>query len=393
MKPMEQRSEHSQRRVASCSLAASTTFSAIRSQIQKGPSWPSLPGWPFRLPEGLARPHQGPAGGAARPHQGPDGGAARPSPSPGCLRQANPDLRIQDDGGTLSWCRPHVPKLEAGGNGGSGFMVRSPVMWPRVDVARVDVGVGVWRQKRRGGRGMTTALSRAVWGTFPSAPPAERRAVPAVGRPLYGPSSSPRPPTQYTGLFLLEAPRLWPLRWTSPPKEAPVETKQQNILILMSDTGGGHRASAQALQAGFKEMFGDKYKVCAACGRWLRRVVRAWRLLLGSAAGVLWAQAGKRRCGCSVVPRPGCSARSPRPCLRSTFWTSGRTTRRGPAARCLRPTPSWSNTQCSGSWGSWPRSRGSCTFPRRPRPRLSWATRCPEPTTRSSPIWWSPCIR
>lgn len=34
-----------------------------------------------------------------------------------------------------------------------------------------------------------------------------------------------------------------------------------NILILMSDTGGGHRASAQALQAGFSQHFGDRFQV------------------------------------------------------------------------------------------------------------------------------------
>lgn len=33
------------------------------------------------------------------------------------------------------------------------------------------------------------------------------------------------------------------------------------ILILMSDTGGGHRASAQALEAAFKDRFGDKLQV------------------------------------------------------------------------------------------------------------------------------------
>ena len=31
-------------------------------------------------------------------------------------------------------------------------------------------------------------------------------------------------------------------------------------MVLMSDTGGGHRASAEALQAGFEQLYGDKYK-------------------------------------------------------------------------------------------------------------------------------------
>ena len=36
------------------------------------------------------------------------------------------------------------------------------------------------------------------------------------------------------------------------------DKKQKNILVLMSNTGGGHKASAEALQAGFKQMYGDK---------------------------------------------------------------------------------------------------------------------------------------
>lgn len=36
-------------------------------------------------------------------------------------------------------------------------------------------------------------------------------------------------------------------------------------MILMSDTGGGHRASAEALQAGFEQLYGDEYKV--SCGQ------------------------------------------------------------------------------------------------------------------------------
>lgn len=36
---------------------------------------------------------------------------------------------------------------------------------------------------------------------------------------------------------------------------------KQRVLILMSDTGGGHRASAEAIKAGFEEAYGDKYQV------------------------------------------------------------------------------------------------------------------------------------
>src|SRR5512137_2662966 len=35
----------------------------------------------------------------------------------------------------------------------------------------------------------------------------------------------------------------------------------QRILILMSDTGGGHRASAQALKAGFDELYPDQFQI------------------------------------------------------------------------------------------------------------------------------------
>ena len=35
----------------------------------------------------------------------------------------------------------------------------------------------------------------------------------------------------------------------------------KKILILMSDTGGGHRASAQAIKAGFEQTYGKKFQV------------------------------------------------------------------------------------------------------------------------------------
>lgn len=41
-----------------------------------------------------------------------------------------------------------------------------------------------------------------------------------------------------------------------------VETeKPKRVLILMSDTGGGHRASAEAIKAAFNEEFGNDYQV------------------------------------------------------------------------------------------------------------------------------------
>lgn len=40
---------------------------------------------------------------------------------------------------------------------------------------------------------------------------------------------------------------------------------RKTILIMMSNTGGGHKASAEALQQAFREEHGDKYKVCMRC--------------------------------------------------------------------------------------------------------------------------------
>lgn len=37
--------------------------------------------------------------------------------------------------------------------------------------------------------------------------------------------------------------------------------RTKNVLILMSDTGGGHRASAEAIRDAFQIQFGDKYRV------------------------------------------------------------------------------------------------------------------------------------
>ena len=35
----------------------------------------------------------------------------------------------------------------------------------------------------------------------------------------------------------------------------------QRILILMSDTGGGHRASAQALKARFNQLYPNRFTI------------------------------------------------------------------------------------------------------------------------------------
>ncbi|KAG6506757.1 hypothetical protein ZIOFF_032086 [Zingiber officinale] len=41
--------------------------------------------------------------------------------------------------------------------------------------------------------------------------------------------------------------------------------RPKKVLILMSDTGGGHRASAEAIRAAFNQEFGDEYQVKITC--------------------------------------------------------------------------------------------------------------------------------
>jgi hypothetical protein len=60
------------------------------------------------------------------------------------------------------------------------------------------------------------------------------------------------------GTGLARACPLWPLGNGSGVRG---KNKKPRVLILMSDTGGGHRASAEAIKAGFEEKFGDKYHV------------------------------------------------------------------------------------------------------------------------------------
>lgn len=45
------------------------------------------------------------------------------------------------------------------------------------------------------------------------------------------------------------------------PVNGVVSDAPKKVLILMSDTGGGHRASAEAIKAAFSEEFGDDYQV------------------------------------------------------------------------------------------------------------------------------------
>lgn len=52
---------------------------------------------------------------------------------------------------------------------------------------------------------------------------------------------------------------LWP--FSSRAAHAKKSVDRKRILIMMSNTGGGHRASAEAIKAAFKEKYGDEYEV------------------------------------------------------------------------------------------------------------------------------------
>jgi ABC-type glycerol-3-phosphate transport system substrate-binding protein len=52
---------------------------------------------------------------------------------------------------------------------------------------------------------------------------------------------------------------LWPFSKSSKPVAE--KTEQKRVLIMMSNTGGGHKASAEAIRDAFQEKYGDDYKV------------------------------------------------------------------------------------------------------------------------------------
>ena len=61
---------------------------------------------------------------------------------------------------------------------------------------------------------------------------------------------------------LYRATPLWPLGNSGPVRGGwCCSKKKPRILILMSDTGGGHRASAEALRAGFEHLYGSRYEI------------------------------------------------------------------------------------------------------------------------------------
>ncbi|KAI7756127.1 hypothetical protein M8C21_013437, partial [Ambrosia artemisiifolia] len=57
--------------------------------------------------------------------------------------------------------------------------------------------------------------------------------------------------------------------------------RTKNVLILMSDTGGGHRASAEAIRDAFKMEFGDEYKV------FVKDVWKEYTVILEVEAGLM----------------------------------------------------------------------------------------------------------
>ncbi|PNW74102.1 hypothetical protein CHLRE_13g585301v5 [Chlamydomonas reinhardtii] len=67
------------------------------------------------------------------------------------------------------------------------------------------------------------------------------------------------------GLFLggvgaAKAVALWPFGGRNARGPTP-ESEKRRILIGMSNTGGGHKASAEAIKAAFQETYGDKYEI------------------------------------------------------------------------------------------------------------------------------------
>ena len=75
---------------------------------------------------------------------------------------------------------------------------------------------------------------------------------------------------QFGGGGLMRAGPLWPLRGRAGPAKQREKGGKTRVLILMSDTGGGHRASAEALKASFQIQFGARLLRCPHAARLLR---------------------------------------------------------------------------------------------------------------------------
>ncbi|KAL2458575.1 Large subunit ribosomal protein L33 [Forsythia ovata] len=61
--------------------------------------------------------------------------------------------------------------------------------------------------------------------------------------------------------------------------------RTKNVLILMSDIGGGHRASAKAIRDAFQLEYGDKYKFVHKVRMGEKKKAGAMLVRLVSAAG------------------------------------------------------------------------------------------------------------
>ena len=120
------------------------------------------------------------------------------------------------------------------------FLPPLPPLSPPLHISTTLLGPPTcsWRTPRFRRRRLTRRLPRATpprRGRFP------RRAVPRDGAP---PASSP---SALYSTALAHA--------SSLPAPPPGDDARVRIMLLISDTGGGHRASAQALSAAFEELF------------------------------------------------------------------------------------------------------------------------------------------
>ena len=191
---------------------------------------------------------------------------------------------------TMAWASRSAPSLQASSSG-VGEAQAGSSRQPTVCGAKPPSGQGgkVPSSSGSGGGGkagnFTSRASRFVIGAGGGAA-AMVRAVGVVWweerQPLSSlegcfsgfPASAPAPhlllPLQFGGGGTAHACTLWPLgRAKGTPR--PRRDGKLRILILMSDTGGGHRASAEALCEGFRELYGDKYHVSQRAPGWAPR--------------------------------------------------------------------------------------------------------------------------
>lgn len=68
---------------------------------------------------------------------------------------------------------------------------------------------------------------------------------------------------QFGGFYPHVAYPIWPLGLKAGSKGKGGKKGKARVMILMSDTGGGHRASAQALKSAFEYLYGHDYQARA----------------------------------------------------------------------------------------------------------------------------------